>query len=413
MSSESSLAAVDLTPASSPRPKVAFTLALLAVSGSTIAWELPMGGLWIGLPLALAAIVLGLQARRERVSAGLATAAVAIAGLCIAQMVAWTAVSIADAKSRIVWSSVDPEGTQQRLVTAQPNGHDRHWLTDPAPHTQDIDAQFSPDGTRVAFERDLNDGETSQVVLIGADGKHERVLDLGCVDPCLVDISPTWFPGGRRIVFSRVSGPIVGPNAASVLLWSADTDGSGGRRVSQPGIEGTYEDSYARYSPDGRYIVFTRLRLNPDNMAVFRMDADGTHVRQLTPWSLNADLADLSPATSGPTKDLIAFETYGHGETPEGKTQNIATVPSTCTSLSACGARTRYLTHLQGGPRASFNPAWSPSGRRIAYTEFRGEDANHPCCIGDIYTMRLDGSHRKPVSTSPRFEFRPDWGKAR
>src|SRR3954454_6830733 len=147
--------AVDVSP-DRARAGLALALGLLAVPGSTIAWELPLGGLWIGLPLALAAIVLGLRARRERVSAGLATAAVAIAGLCIAQMVAWTAVSIADAKTRIVWSSADPEGSQQRLVTARPNGHDRHLLTDPAPHTQDIDAQFSPDGTQVAFERDLN-----------------------------------------------------------------------------------------------------------------------------------------------------------------------------------------------------------------------------------------------------------------
>ena len=34
-------------------------LAVLAIPGSTWAWDLPLGGLWIGLPLAVAAIVLG------------------------------------------------------------------------------------------------------------------------------------------------------------------------------------------------------------------------------------------------------------------------------------------------------------------------------------------------------------------
>ena len=52
-----------------------------------VAWELPLGGLWIGLPLALAAIVLGLRARREDVGRGRATVAVVLAGLAIAQMV--------------------------------------------------------------------------------------------------------------------------------------------------------------------------------------------------------------------------------------------------------------------------------------------------------------------------------------
>jgi hypothetical protein len=81
---------------SRPRPGLALLFALLAVPGSTLAWDLPAGGLWIGLPLAIAAIVLGVQARRElRGARGtvMATVALVIAGLCIAQMVVWTLAS--------------------------------------------------------------------------------------------------------------------------------------------------------------------------------------------------------------------------------------------------------------------------------------------------------------------------------
>jgi hypothetical protein len=84
---------IDVAPAAPPRPTLALILALLAVPGSTLAWELPLGGLWIGLPLALAAIVLGVRARRENAGRGRAAAAVILAGLCIAQMAVWTAVS--------------------------------------------------------------------------------------------------------------------------------------------------------------------------------------------------------------------------------------------------------------------------------------------------------------------------------
>src|SRR4051794_10982672 len=37
-----------------PLPGLALLLAVLSVPGSTIAWDLPWGGLWIGLPLGVA-----------------------------------------------------------------------------------------------------------------------------------------------------------------------------------------------------------------------------------------------------------------------------------------------------------------------------------------------------------------------
>jgi hypothetical protein len=82
--------AVDLQPAGA-RPGLALALAMLAIPGSTLAWDLPAGGLWIGLPLASAAIVLGIRARRRRVGVVIATAAIAIASLTAAQMLVYAA----------------------------------------------------------------------------------------------------------------------------------------------------------------------------------------------------------------------------------------------------------------------------------------------------------------------------------
>jgi hypothetical protein len=64
------------------------------------------------------------------------------------------------------------------------------------------------------------------------------------------------------------------------------------------------------------------------------MNADGTNIRRLTPWRLGTDVIDLSPATGGPTKNRIVFETYGMGP-PKGKSQNVATVPATCSSAES------------------------------------------------------------------------------
>jgi hypothetical protein len=78
------------------RPVLAFVLALLSIPGTTIAWDLPAGGLWIGLPLAVAAIFLGVRARQTITGGskmGLAVAAIVIGSLAILQMVVYSIVS--------------------------------------------------------------------------------------------------------------------------------------------------------------------------------------------------------------------------------------------------------------------------------------------------------------------------------
>jgi hypothetical protein len=67
------------------RPGLALLLALLGVPGSTIAWELPAGGFWIGVPLAAAAIALGLRAR-----GWMAVAAIVLGAAEILFMATWT-----------------------------------------------------------------------------------------------------------------------------------------------------------------------------------------------------------------------------------------------------------------------------------------------------------------------------------
>jgi hypothetical protein len=85
--------AVDVAPRQA-HPGLALLLALLAVPGSTLAWDLPAGGLWIGLPLGVVAIVIGIRARRLLGGSKMAVAAIVIAGLMILQMAIWSFVSL-------------------------------------------------------------------------------------------------------------------------------------------------------------------------------------------------------------------------------------------------------------------------------------------------------------------------------
>jgi hypothetical protein len=72
--------------------RVALILALLGVPGSTIAWDLPAGGFWIGMPLAVAAIVVGIGALAapDRQGRRMAIAAIVLASVEILFTAAWT-----------------------------------------------------------------------------------------------------------------------------------------------------------------------------------------------------------------------------------------------------------------------------------------------------------------------------------
>ena len=89
---------IDLDHHDAPHPGLALLAALLAIPGVTVAWDLPAGGFWIGCPLAVVAVVLGLRARRTSAEGrGKATAAVVIGALALAFVATWT---IAEAVSR-------------------------------------------------------------------------------------------------------------------------------------------------------------------------------------------------------------------------------------------------------------------------------------------------------------------------
>jgi hypothetical protein len=94
MSTHTARPAIDLAPTKRARPGLALALAVLAVPGITIAWDLPHGGFYTGVPLAVAAIVTGLQARarlsggKGRVMAAIAITIAALALLSVAVIMA-------------------------------------------------------------------------------------------------------------------------------------------------------------------------------------------------------------------------------------------------------------------------------------------------------------------------------------
>lgn len=306
----------------------------------------------------------------------------------------------------LVWSRLTADRDAAQVVRSDDGGRTVRAVTAAVPGVYDMDPQLSPDGRTVLFERDLPDG--TEIGVVGVDGKHARVLDLGCTGWC-DDQAPTWDTDGRHFFVTRVLGPFdEAGNLASAVLRRVDLRTGASVRFSEPGIDGVFEDYRASVAPDGT-IVFSRVR-NPTvegeqvDVAAFRMDRDGTHVRRLTPWALRGDHAQAPTARTGPGRGLVVFETYGTGGAPDGTVAAVATVPLDCRPLASCEKRIRYLTSPSAST-PSFNPAFSPDGRRVVYVHVDEETG-----AGDLWTVRTRGGHAHRVTDSPLFDLRPDWG---
>ncbi len=302
----------------------------------------------------------------------------------------------------LVWVRYDAATDSAALMVGDMDGRWQRQLTHPVPGLRDSEPVRSPDGRRVIFNREYSDG-TVQIGIANLRGGPVRIVDTGCQDPCFADVNPGWMPDGKHLTFTRVIGPFdpVTGDAVSALQYSERLDGSDLTLLSVPGA---YEDNTMRFAPDGRYVVFTRDQSIDGELhfAIFWMRSDSTHVRQLTPWDLDADRPSVSPARSGPTAGLVSFETHGGGSPTQG---DVALLPASCPTIAACTEATRLVTHNDGTDKTSYAASWSPEGHRLAFAQ---EDGTGNV---DVFTVRPDGHHQRPVTRSPVPEYSPAWSQ--
>ena len=150
----------------------------------------------------------------------------------------------------------------------------------------------------------------------------------------------------------------------------------------------------ATISPDGKHIAFASTRngaLGAPNWpvssgSIFVMDADGSHVRQIT----DADSSSTHnfPAWS-PHGDWIAFQVTR-------KTEPLRP------SIYAVRPNGEGMHILQYD---GLYPAWSPDGKRIAFNRGR-EGAPHE---QDLHVMDADGSDARRLSNDAGAEYMPSW----
>ncbi len=227
----------------------------------------------------------------------------------------------------------------------------------------DRDPEWSPDGSQILFRSD-RDGRWD-IFVMNADGSNQRKLT--GARSCTSTAS-RWSPSGAKIGF------ICGLDKQAELFMM-NPDGSNTVRLT----DDTDEDRAPDWSPDSTRIVYVRVP-DDDDSEIWVVEVSSVTRTRLT----TNEVDDFAPIFSPDGTKIVFAHEYSDSE---------------ITVMNADGSG---MTNLSNSPGGDFLPQWSPDGTLIAFISNR--DGNK-----ELYVMRADGSNQFRLTSTSTDESNFDW----
>jgi Tol biopolymer transport system component len=229
-----------------------------------------------------------------------------------------------------------------RLVVRSPVGRVQRRLS-----VAGFEPSWSPDGSLIAYlvgrcpdPTGKTDDACADLWVIRADGTGRRRLAAEDVDLTVVARPYAWAPDGRRLVYMKAGGA-----GRLVVVETRDA-----RKRILGGTQGELSTDPS-WSPDGRWIAFSRQRGPFQGSDLYLVAPDGTRLHRI------ARGRDISRATWSPDGRRIA---YLRAVAPQGVDGWAVVV------AAADGSRPRRL----GVASDNSVLLWSPDSSRVLWSAF-------------------------------------------
>jgi TolB protein len=220
---------------------------------------------------------------------------------------------------------VDSDGAETRSITTGKGALSPAW---------------SPTGESVVFTVLGNNGTQVQELDVRRGGTR-RISQIRAG----LNITPIYQPDGSGILYAQGTG-----NGTDLIFAGFDSDSTAPRRITAG--RGT-DNTSPSYSPDGRQIAFVSGKSG--NPQVYIMDADGSNVQLLTPYTAGKRSYRAGPDWS-PDGRAIAYEQQN------GVFQ-----------IWMIDVRDRSPKQLTSEGENE-DPSWAPDGRHIVFSSTRSGD---------------------------------------